>query len=315
MKKIMKAIKYIVVTVLSLALLIVILAAIHPVWLGSAVKTVANSMVPEMTGTGFSIGSVGVSAYDGCLEVRDVRLENPEGYEERTALKLDFAKLSLDAQSLVTDVIHVKEITVDGLFVSHVNKDGVNNFDAISANMKKSGGDKGEKDLEKDDSAKDEGASGETKFIVDRISISNVNIKYGMITIPVPMTIVIKDVGKETGGATPIQALMEILNQLFNAAVKAGVSAKDAISLIAGETLNVTTNTTGELKKTVGALKDGTLAVTAGTVDETKAIVDLITDGTLDVSSNTVKEVKDLGKSLKEGFKGSFKDIKNIFKK
>lgn len=323
MKKFIKTLKYIVVALLSLAVLLVVLVAAHPLWLGSAAKSVANSVVPEMTGTGFSIGSVGVNAYDGCLEVRDVNLENPEGYDERCALRLDFAKVSLDAQSLVTDVIHIREITVDGLFVSHVSKDGVNNFDAISANLKKDDAPSSGKSAD-DGKAKragdgksmsDDDGSPEKKFIIDRISISNVKIKYGFVTIPVPMTIVIKDVGKDSGGATPLQALMEILDQLFNAAVKAGVSAKNALSGIAGETLAVTSNAVGDVKKTVGTIKDGAVAITSGTVDETKTIVGILADGTVGVSSNAVKEVKDLGRSLKDGVKGSFKEIKNIFKK
>lgn len=315
MKKIIKILKYVAVTVISLVLLFAVLAAVHPLWLGSAAKTVANAVVPGVTGTGFSIGSVGVNAYDGCLEVRDVNLENPEGYDERCALRLDFAKVSLDAQSLVTDVIHIREITVDGLFVSHVSKDGVNNFDAISANLKKDDAPSSGKSADNGKSKSDDDGSPEKKFIIDRISVSNVKIKYGLVTIPVPMTIVITDIGKDSGGSSPLDALMEVLEQLFNAAVKAGVSAKEAVSFLAGEALGVSSNAAGKVGKAVGKLSDGTIAVTSGAVDETKNIVGALAGGTVSVSSNTVEEVKNLGKSLKEGVKGSFKDIKNIFKK
>ncbi len=315
MKKIMKAFGWVVAVFFAIVLVALVLAAVHPLWLGSAARSVANSVVPGMTGTLFTLDEVGINAYDGCLEVRGLDLGNPPGYDEPCALRIDLARIALEPKSLVTDVIHVKEVTVDGLFVSHVSKDGVNNFDAISANMKKDDAADGGESADDGEPKRGDEDSSEKKFIIDRISVSNVTIKYGAIAIPVPMTVVIRDVGKKSGGASPVQALMEILDQLFNAAVNAGVSAKDAVSLLAGETIGVTTNTVKEAKAVIKELSEGTLAVTADTVGETKNVVKLLTDGTIDVSSNAVREVKDLGKSLKEGVKGSFKDIKSIFKK
>lgn len=299
MKAIMKTLKWMLITAFTLAFFVAVLAIIHPVWIGPAARGVANRVVPAMAGTGFSVESVGINAYGGHLEVRGVRLENPAGYDEPYAVKLDLAKIALDAQSLMTDVIHVREVVVDGLFVSSVDKDGVNNFDAIAANLDEGGESGADDSVSAEAPAEAEEGGSAKKFIIDRISVSNVKIRYGAVVIPVPMTITLTDIGKESGGATPVAALMEILDKLFNTALKAGVAAKDLLSAVVGETVSATTNTFSGAKGAAGLVQEGALKASGQTVESVKDLG---------------RAVEALGDTLKDGVKDSFKNLKDIFK-
>lgn len=269
-----KALLWISVFLLSAAVLVAALVAFHPCWLGSAAASIANKSVPRILGSGFSIGELGINAFRGEVALKDFYLANPTNFTDRDAVKIGSLTLGVDPQSLQSDVIHVRDITIDDLYVAYLTEDGKSNFDSISEKFKSAPAE--EEEDAPSSAAAEEGR--QTRIMIDRISVSNVKVKYGMIVIPVPFTVVVTDIGKDSGGVGPIEAVTEILNQIVAAAINAGVGTKDAV-----------------LGLTAGALSAAT-----GTVGEVKALE---------------KSLKSVGDSFKNSFKAFRKELKKELKK
>jgi hypothetical protein len=268
MKKIVKVAAKIL---LGLVLLLAVLLLAHPLWLAPAARSVANSVVPGITKTEFNLGNLALNAYSGNFSVGDVLLGNPEGYDERVALKVGEVKVVADMGTVADDVIVLKEVSVKDVFLSYVYNGGVDNFTQISKNA--SSGDaqrdvsaqkqeaEGKALAEKKADAKTSGGSEKKskKVIIDRLSLSGITVKLGPVPLPVP-PITLTDIGRKSNGVT----LAELGSQLFNAIMNGVGSAKDGLKVLgsllgdgaADFTKQLEKVDVKRLQKTGGAVKD-----------------------------------------------------------
>lgn len=243
-----------------LIFLVLSLVLTLPMWIKPVVCNIANSAVPGVVKTGFTLNDFGCNYFTGKFNIGEMQLNNPEGYDPVEAVKLGDLAAKVDMPSIFTDVIHIENIELRDLFISYVDKDGVNNFDAITKNMgieaeepevqeepEKGGFDFGQiklpnVDLEKlkklqqvdfskfklPSRSKDEAAaeaevppSNPKKVIIDRIRISGITFQYGKFAIPLP-AVTLKDIGKESGGVDWSDAATEIWRGIISTALSAG---------------------------------------------------------------------------------------------
>ena len=186
MKKLLK-----IIGILALLLLVVLLLC--PMWLGPVAGLVANSVVPGITGTDFNVEKIRINPYTGSLRVEKLRLANPKGYDAEDAVALDLLSVKIAPMSLMKDTIVVNDVTLENPYVSYLNKDGTNNFDQIIANVTAG---KKEKEEEKVEEVKEE-VEGK-KVIVEHLAITGTRVRYEMITLPVP-NIVLSGLGTMEG--------------------------------------------------------------------------------------------------------------------
>lgn len=78
----------------------------------SIVKNAIERTGSEITGTKVSVGSVDISLKSGRGTIRDVRVENPDGFSDGDALSLAEITLDLDVGSLNRDPIVVEHVLV-----------------------------------------------------------------------------------------------------------------------------------------------------------------------------------------------------------
>ena len=151
-------------------LVFVILALLTlPIWVNSVVTSVANSLVPDYTGTAFKLTRVELNPYTGKLLVSGVQLANPEGYAETNAFTLGSLSVDVEVSSLLSDTIHVRDVTVDAPFASYVlDAQGSNNIERILAAVNEKLGPKKEKK-----------EKSETKVVVDKVTVKNVRAVIG----------------------------------------------------------------------------------------------------------------------------------------
>ena len=287
MKKALKIIRDIALWTIA----IVILALVtFPLWIGVVARTAANIAVPKVTGTEFSMDRFVLNPYTGRFEVGGVLLANPAGYKEPNAVTVGKLTVLVDTPSLLSDVIHVKDITLDGASVSYLSggKDDVNNFKQIQYNA--AGGKEAYEAAEAEKKAQEAqepkhaepapepAPKKEKRFIIDHVKVTGVRVRLGLMSIPVP-TLELTDIGKKSGGATALEACQCVLN----AALESCADLANGIgSLVSG---------LGE-----GALKVGGEAVKLGE-DAGKALKSLGTEG---------------GKALDEGLKKTTEGVKNL---
>lgn len=253
-----KAILWVVGILVFLALSLVLTL---PMWIKPVVCNIANSTVPGVVKTGFTLKDFGLNYFTGKFNIGELELDNPEGYEPIEAIKLGDLSATVDMPSIFTDVIHIEKIELRDLFISYVEKDGVNNFDAITKNMgieaeeveeETEVGGEGTglnlgniklpnvdleklKKLQKIDFSKFKLPKGKNKgvgegegeakppkkVIIDKIRISGITFRYGQLSIPLP-AVTLKDIGKESGGVDWGDAVTEIWRGIISTALSAG---------------------------------------------------------------------------------------------
>ena len=318
MKKLLKIVGGIVLGIVVLALLLVLTL---PLWLGPVVKPIANTAVPNVTKTSFNLGHLYLNPYTGRFELGAMRLGNPVGYDEPTAVSVDNLVVDVAMTTLGDKYVHVEEVTVDGVFVSLV-KGGANNVDNMTqiqynvaggkekyeAKKAKDDAEKEQAEAQKPEEAEEQEAedSGEgKKVVIDVLTLSNIKVKYGMLTIPVP-SITLKDLGKESDGLTLGELGETIWEAILNAALAVGDGAKAL-----GGVLKTGAGAIGEgATKTAGAIGDGVGAAAGAVGDGASKTVDAVGDGVKAVGDGAGTAVKAVGDGVGKGVDA----IKGLFK-
>ena len=299
----MKAIKILVKTVVVLVVLVIVALLALPLWFGPVAKTAANVVAPGIVKTDFHLGHIHLNPYTARFELGDLQLSNPQGYSEKYAATLGNITFDAETLSLMTDVIHIEEITVRDVFVSVVSggENNVGNFKQIQYNVA-GGKEKYEQaETERQEKAKlEELQAKETaqakrepeqqvaeekkpakKVIIDKLHISGLKVQLGFMPISIPVTIELTDIGRKTGGAT----LMEAWQQIWEGILKsAGV---------VGEQLKALGNLTGD------AAKQATEAATKAASQATEAATKAATQAT-EVVGNASKAAGDATKAATE---------------
>ena len=233
MKKLLKILGITILSIVALALLLVLTL---PLWLGPVVKPLANAAVPKITKTSFNLGHLSLNPYTGRFELGDMVLGNPAGYDEPTAVAVSNIVVDVAMTTACDKYVHIEEVTIDGVFVSLV-KGGENNVDNMlqiqynvaggkdkyDEKQAKAKAEKAEK-AEKPEEAEPAKESGK-KIVIDVLTLNDIKVKYGMITIPVP-SITLKDLGKESDGLTAGELFEKIWEAIINAALAVGDGAK-----------------------------------------------------------------------------------------
>ena len=159
-----------------------------PLWINPVATSLANALVPKYTDTAFNLDRVNLNPYTGKLLVSGVKLANPEGYAVPDAFTLGAISAEVEVASLLSDTIHVREVTVDALSASWVfDAGGTNNIDRIIATVNERLGPKEEKEEE----------PSEKKVVVDKVTVKNVRVFVGTAVFDLE-SLTLADFGKDT---------------------------------------------------------------------------------------------------------------------
>ena len=179
-----------------------------PLWINPVGTSLASMLVPKFTDTAFNIDRLNLNPYTGKLLVSGVKLANPDGYAEGDAFSLGSLSADVEVASLLSDTIHVREVTVDAPFASYVfDAAGSNNIDRIIAAVNEKLGPKKEKKEEKT----------ETKVVVDRVTVKNVRVVVSTGVFEL-QSLTLSDFGKETPAKLEISGVKLVNPPGFEAA-------------------------------------------------------------------------------------------------
>ena len=293
---------------------IVLAVATSPLWLGPAAKSVANGMVPGMTGTGFGIEELSINPFTGRVFLRECHLKNPEGYRSEEAFGVSTAIVDVAVCSLFSDEIHVELISISGLQASYLSDTkGINNFDRIIAHA--SGKEPGAKPTEEELAAKkaeEEAAKeakkaaearGETgpKVVIDHFELKDSSVSYGIIrgtppiTLPLP-SVVLDDIGKDKKGG---MTFAEAGNAIWQACLQVGGKAGESIKKLGGLAADGAAAVGEAAGAAVGAIGDAAGA-TAGAIG--------------DAAGATAGAIGDAAGAAADAVGGAVKSVGNLFK-
>ena len=269
-----------VLRVIVLAILILLLIAVVAVNLFAerAVKVGIETAATKTLNVGVSLSNVDLSIMAGKLTLKNLLINNPPGYQHDKLLELKSAKIEVDVKSLLSDVVKIREIKLDGVNVV-LEQRGIsgNNLQDVIKTISR-----GQKDKDKPET------SGK-KLHIDVLEISNVTVKVKLLPVPGKAdTITLKlspirmtDLGgdnKLDTAALSSRILLAIANGIAEQGV--GVLPKEMVDTI-----------TSTLSKTI---------------DLSKGII----EGREGIGKEIIKSTEDIGKEITEGLKGLLKPKK-----
>lgn len=229
--------------------------------LNELVRSAVEQAGTRATGVSVSLGKVDLDIGGGKGALGELNVANPSGFNSEYAFNLGDISVSLDLDSLQANPIVIKEVVVTSPKVIYELGDVGSNIDAIQRNVENftkqvSGGSSG------GSSSAGESEGEGTKVVINdlyvrgaEVSVSAPFLKGDKLGTKVP-EIHLKDIGKESGGATPGEVAGKVLDAL-TARVQGAVA-----------NLNL-----DDLKKAAGqAVEEATKAVEGATGEATKAL-------------------------------------------
>jgi len=159
-----------VLRVILLAILILIILAVVAVNLFAdyAVRVGIETAATKTLNVGVSVSNVDLSIMGGKLALQNLLINNPPGYQHDKLLQLKNAEIEVDVKSLLSDVVNIREIKLDGVNVVLEQRgiSGNNLQDVITAirNGSKEGEGK--------------------KLRVDNLEISNITVQMKLPSVP-----------------------------------------------------------------------------------------------------------------------------------
>jgi hypothetical protein len=168
---------------------------------------------------------VSVTSGEGAL--RGLRVGNPKGFATDSAFWLGEVSLKLDVATVASDTVVIKEIVIQAPEVTYELGAAGSNIDALKRNVENyakqmsGGGGQGA-----GGSGGDAGAEG-PKLIIENLYVRNGTVKVsasalGGKTLSVPLpTVHLKNIGKNTGGATPDEVMATLFSSLSGSVGKA----------------------------------------------------------------------------------------------
>ncbi|MHC4655792.1 MAG: AsmA family protein [Planctomycetota bacterium] len=277
MKKSLK----ILYTVLSVIVILLIIAVIAiNLFADSAVKMAIESAGTKALQVGVAVDSVNLSILGGKIGFQNLVIDNPPGYKHEKLLELGDAKIAVETGSLLTDIVNIKEIRLDGLNVVLEQR-------GISGNNLQ--------DIMKSLPAKEAEPSepGGKKLHIDNLEITNAQVKVKLLPLPGKVdTLTLKLAPikmTDLGGENDIDTVA--LTRKVLLAIAGGIAEQGA-GILPEDMLG---SLASQLDK-LGALPAAFLDKGGKLLDAGK-----------DVGGGIIKGAGDAGKGITDGIKGLFK--------
>jgi len=275
MKKMLKTLRVIVLAILILLLIAVVAVNLFA---GRAVKVGIETAATKTLNVGVSVSNVDLSIMAGKLALKNLLISNPPGYQHEKLLELKNAKIEVEVKSLLSDVVNIKEIRLDGVNVV-LEQRGIsgNNLQDVIKTISS-----GQKDKDKPET------SGK-KLHIDNLEISNVTVKVKLLPIPGKADTIILEL-------SPIRM------------TNLGGDNKLDTAALSGKILLAIAN--GVAEQGVGKLPQDMVDTITSTLGKTIDLSKGIIEGRDDIGKEIIKGAEDIGKEVTEGLKGLLKPKK-----
>jgi len=134
---------------------------------GAAVDAAVESAGSKALTVPVAVGKAGLSVAAGAIELHDVTVENPPGYEGEKLLGLERADVQIVARTLLADPVHVKDMTLTGMevFIEQKGLTGNNLYEVVQAIQDN-----------RDPSGK--------RLLVDRLEIRDITVHAQLVPVP-----------------------------------------------------------------------------------------------------------------------------------
>ena len=246
--------------VLTVIIVLLVFSLTFEFFGNKAIKVAIETVGTKTLNVAVTLDGIALSPLRGSVEIDNLVVANPEGYENLNLLKLGEAKTRLQTTSLLSDTVKVKEIKLDGMVFTIEQKGLTNNLKEILDSLKK------KEEAPKEEPEKKKAGK---KLHIDTLEITNVTVKAKLLPIPgksdtvsFPLPpIKMTDIGGKDKEPVDLAELVQIIMDAISKAI-AEHGTEFLPSDITGSIKNVLGKTPEQLKelgeKTLDAGKDVT---------------------------------------------------------
>ena len=187
------------------------------------IKRAIEHFGPDLTGVSVRVNAVKFEPVDGRGAITGLEVGNPPGYSSAKALTLGEIRLAVDPATLTSDVVRIRELTIDAPSITYERGSKGDNLTTIQKHIEsrlpKSKGGEGSKSPD----------APQRKFIVDHVMVKNGKVNYGKaVSVGMP-DIQLRDLGKTTNGATAAELVDEVWGQMTRAAMSRAPAAVEGL--------------------------------------------------------------------------------------
>jgi uncharacterized protein involved in outer membrane biogenesis len=250
------------VIIVVLILLICVIAAINPI-----VKTAVPAIGSKVTGTEVKLGDCDISVLRGSLELKDLSIGNPEGYNTPTMMSVGKIYVKVNLFSVLSDTIQVNKVEIVDPEITYEVGLGNSNVGTLLEHLSKPAEPEAEEakpeeetkqaEVEEEPAAKEGGK----KVVIDEVVVSGGSVHLSAklmqgTALPIPLpTITLNDIGKaedenaEDEGVSIAEATGDILKSICTSAVDVAGKAWEGIKDLGkatGKAIGNAVDATGE---------------------------------------------------------------------
>lgn len=206
---------------ISLLLLVVLAVGATFLYLDRIVTTGIEVVGSQVLGTKVTVASVTISPLNGIGSISGLEIRNPEGFDSDYIFQLEQVEVSLNAASLLSDVIEIESIIITQPEITYETRITTDNVRALLENIGGSGGETATADSE----------AGKELFIRDfRLLGPQVNLVAAVAGAPILLPdIELTDIGTEDNAATVAQVLEVVLSALRRTILEAELPGLDML--------------------------------------------------------------------------------------
>lgn len=249
----------------------------------------------EALGVATTVDDLNISILNGSTSLSGFSIANPQGFSDNLFMVLKQGKVNIDTATLMSDTIHISEISFVGLHLSLEQSSQSSNVKALLGNVPQPKS--SSPATQADEPASIPSTKSGKKFVVDHLILDDIGVsakiqalgtKVSDINLTVPR-IELTNIGQQQGGMMMPELVEFIVTELVNAVAKSSGSISPALaSMLKGDLASI------------DGIKAG--ARDAATVEANRAAKKLIDDLNLPEGSNT--ELEETADTL---IKGLFK--------
>jgi hypothetical protein len=183
---------------------------------GALLKQAIEGYGTDYLGAPVTVDTVNVSLTEGSAGLDELVIGNPADYSGPAAFRLGRISATLDTSQISSELVVLKDVTIDGAEVNVLAKGQKTNLQALMDHLNR--------EIGATDAAEETGTSSEVRLIIDRFSFTNAKASVdsdvlGQAEVTVP-DIRLSDIGRQSNGATVGQALKQILDPIVRAVTR-----------------------------------------------------------------------------------------------
>lgn len=268
--------------VLILVVVVVVIGA-ATFYLDTIAKKAIEFGGSEALGVATTVDDLDISILDGSTSLSGFSIANPQGFSDNLFMVLKQGKVNIDTATLMSDVIHISEISFVGLHLSLEQSSQSSNVKELLGNVPQPKSSSPATQSEAPTSSPSSQSA--KKFVVDRLILDDIAVsakiqalgaKLSDVSLTVPR-IELTNIGQQQGGMMMPELVEYIVTELINAIAKNSSSLSPALaSMLKGDLASI------------DGIKAG--ARDAATVEANRAAKKLINDLDLPEGSNTELE-------------------------